>query len=378
MGERLEILRRGKMNYQNILSNFFQNKHVNSDLFQKGDSQISNRYIRIKEFLMKDDFNGFSSDDLFIMQFIKKGWGQDIAALSNMAEAMVNLSIKNPTKSEYKTLMKRILKRALHPKVNPYKKDITKVNNLGKFGYYLEHLNIILGCYQKIVDNHYSELNERVTVHLLNCSMKNSDFHADLLPYSKMKWSADQAAIIYSIWLFDRNNSTSHANQLIERWTSYMNKNQKHSSSGLYKTEVVGIKKYSNQPRGCALAYLIHYMHRFAEKDAKSQWKLFKKHMEVNVMGINGYREYLKSYDGNWTPDSGPIIKGLGIAATGLALNASSTLGDIVTYKALEKGMTKVYKYFEKGDSIPGLNKVTKIGTDLLASSIWLNAETKV
>ena len=95
-------------------------------------------------------------------------------------------------------------------------------------------------------------------------------------------------------------------------------------------------------------------------------------------MGINGYREYLKSYDGNWTPDSGPIIKGLGIAATGLALNASSTLGDIVTYKALEKGMTKVYKYFEKGDSIPGLNKVTKIGTDLLASSIWLNAETKV
>ena len=40
--------------------------------------------------------------------------------------------------------------------------------------------------------------------------------------------------------------------------------------------------------------------------------------------------------------------------------------------------MTKVYKYFEKGDYIPGLNMVTKIGTDLLASSIWLNAETKV
>ena len=140
----------------------------------------------------------------------------------------------------------------------------------------------------------------------------------------------------------------------------------------------LGIKKYSNQPRGCALAYLIHYMHRFAEEDAKSQWKLFKKHMEVKVIGIQGFREYLKSYDGSWTPDSGPIIKGLGIAATGLALNASSTVGDIATYKALEKGMEKVYKYFEKGDYLPGLNMVTKIGTDLLASSIWLNAETKV
>ena len=378
MEERLGISRRIKVNYQNILSNFFQNGHVKSSLFEERDIKIDNRYKRVKEFLMKDNFNGFSSDDLFIMQFIKKGWGQDIAALSNMAEAMVNLSTKNPMKSEYKTLMKQIVNRALHPKVNPYKKDITKVNSLGKFGYYLEHLNIVLGCYQQVVDGDHSDLNERVTLHLLKSSMMHNDYHADLLPYSKMKWSADQAAIIYSIWLFDKNNSTSHANQLIERWTSFMNKNQKHSSTGLYKTEVVGIKKYSNQPRGCALAYLIHYMHRFAEDDAKLQWKLFKKHMDVNIMGVKGFREYLKSYDGHWTPDSGPIIKGLGIAATGLALNASSTVGDIKTYNKLEKGMTKVNKYLEKGDYLPGLNMVTKIGTDLLSSSIWLNAETKM
>ena len=82
----------------------------------------------------------------------------------------------------------------------------------------------------------------------------------------KMKWSADQAAIIYSIWLFDKNNSTSHANKLIEKWLFFMNENQKHASTGLYKTEVMGIKKYSNQPRGCALAYLIHYMYRFLEQ----------------------------------------------------------------------------------------------------------------
>ena len=77
---------------------------------------------------------------------------------------MVNLSIKNPTELEYKVLMKQIAYRALHPKVNPYKKNITKVNNLGKFGYYLEHLNIILGCYYQVVDTSYLELNERVTL----------------------------------------------------------------------------------------------------------------------------------------------------------------------------------------------------------------------
>ena len=119
-------------------------------------------------------------------------------------------------------------------------------------------------------------------------------------------------------------------------------------------------------------------MYRFSSKEAQYQWNQFKKHMMVDIIGIKGFREYLDSYKGSWTPDSGPIIKGLGIAATGLALNASTTVGDKSTYCSLEKGMRKVYKLLEKGDYIPGLNMVTRIGTDVLASSIWLNAETKV
>ena len=130
------------------------------------------RYERIKDFLLQPNFNGFTKDDLFIMQFIKKGWGHDIAALSNMAESMVNLTSANPDqKNEYQLLMKEIVFRALHPKVNPYKKDIKKVRSLGKFGYYLEHLNIILGCYQRIVNEDLVDLNERVTRHLLELSL---------------------------------------------------------------------------------------------------------------------------------------------------------------------------------------------------------------
>ena len=41
------------------------------------------RYERIKDFLLQPNFNGFTKDDLFIMQFIKKGWGHDIAAAFN-------------------------------------------------------------------------------------------------------------------------------------------------------------------------------------------------------------------------------------------------------------------------------------------------------
>ena len=156
-----------------------------------------------------------------------------------------------------------------------------------------------------------------------------------------------------------------------------MNDNCKHKSTGLFQTEVLGTRKYSRQPRGCSMAYLIHYMGRFHPQEAQKQWGLFKKHMTISIMGNTGFREYLKDYKGTWTPDSGPIVKGVGIAATGLALNAASTVGDIKTYNKLNKEMEMVYNIIKKGNIIPGVNMFTKIGTDLLSSSIWLNAETK-
>jgi len=365
------------MDGQNLFGNVFSG-NLGGFFKSKNDSNEYHRFEKIKRFLLKDNFNGFSSDDLFIMQFIKKGWGQDIAALSNMAESLVNLSIKNPNDRQYETLINEVVKRATHPKVNPYKKELQSVRSLGKFGYYLEHLNIVLGCYQRIAGDEYLEINERVSKHLLKNSMSYHNYHADLLPNVNMKWSADQAAIIYSLWVFDQNNSTDLSKEICEKWLDYMNNNRRHRKTGLYQTEVLGTRKYSRQPRGCSLAYLIHYMGRFHPGEAQKQWVLFKKHMTVNIMGNTGFREYLKDYKGSWTPDSGPIVKGVGIAATGLALNAASSVGDMETYEKLEKGMRLVYNIIKRGDIIPGVNMISKIGTDLLSSAIWLNAETKM
>ena len=207
--------------------------------------------------------------------------------------------------------------------------------------------------------------------------MSYANYHADLLPHVKMKWSADQAAILYSLWLYDKNNGTDISSELIQKWLHYMDTKGTHKETGLYKTEVLGTRKYSHQPRGCSLSYLCHYMGKFAPERAKHQWELYKQHMMKKVMGKIGFREYLPDYDGSWSPDSGPIIAGVGIAATGLALNAASTIGDKETYIALEKSMNPVYSIVSKGDNIPILSMLSKLGTDLLSSAIWLNAETK-
>jgi len=340
---------------------------------------MNNRYEKIKDFLTRTDFNGFTKDDLFIMAIIKKGWGHDIAALSNMAEALANLSVSDPKNiDEYSFLINEVVKRAFHKKVSPYRVDINKVKYLGKYGYYLEHLNIILGAYKKITGSDlYKNLNKQISFHLINNSMSYSNYHADLLPHVKMKWSADQAAIIYSVWLYDKNYGTSISGDIIYKWLQYMQEKRTDKNTGLYKTEVLGTRKYSDQPRGCSLSYMIHYMGRFAPKRAAEQWKLYKKHMTKRVFGKIGFREFLPDYEGAWSPDSGPIIAGVGVAATGLGLNAASTVGDKKTFKSLEKTMNPLYSVFKTTESLPIINFLTRIGTDLLSSSIWLNAETK-
>ena len=49
-----------------------------------------------------------------------------------------------------------------------------------------------------------------------------------------MKWSADQAAIIYSLWLFDKNNSTNLSEEISDKWLGYMNHNCKHNYNYTY------------------------------------------------------------------------------------------------------------------------------------------------
>ena len=343
------------------------------------DKNTTRRYNKIKSFLEDDNFNGFTKDHLFIMTFIKKGWGQDIAALSNMAEALVNISYKHQDKShETVRLIETVAKRAMHYKVNPYKKNIEKVDKLGKYGYYLEHLNIILGCYKIITSKDtFENLNKKISKHLLELSMRYNNYHADLLPYVNMKWSADQAAIIYSIWLYDQNYRSSLSIDIIHKWTCYMENYGTDKNTGLYKTEVLGTRKYSNHPRGCAMAYLLHYMAKFKPELAKSKWILYKKHMKKSLFGLTGFREYLESYKGRWTPDSGPIIKGVGVAASGLAMNTASTMGDSETFEELNRSISKFTNTFNNVERFIIKTPLTKIGTDLLSTSIHLNAETK-
>ena len=346
-----------------------------------GSIEENPRFKRIAEFLDRENFDGFTGQDLFIKQIMKKGWGQDIAALSNMAEAIALIPglPRGLSQKRKLDLMQKIIERALHPKVNPWKKPIDRVKDLGHFGYFLEHLNICLGLYHQAGAEDYKGLATRVSEHLAQASLSQSNAHARLLPHVKMRWAADQAAIIYSLWIYDQNYGTALHNEPANRWLKYMHEHGTHQPTGLFITEVMGCHKYSNQPRGCSHSYMVHYMSAWAPDVATQQWRLFKQHMLIKRMGGWGFREYLPDFPGRMTPDSGPIISDIGIAATGLSLKVSTHLDDELDSRRVSmlKTAHRWNSALRGADMIPGLNMASRIGTDLLASSIMLAAEMR-
>ena len=331
---------------------------------------------RLSSFLDRPNFDGFTKKDLFIKRFIGKPWGQDIAALSNMAEGYLNLS-GTQASSEYALLrLGNIAERAVHTKVNPYKKQLIDVASLSFHGYYLEHLNTILGCYKLAGGDDHRELHSRISEHLVKISLQEENAHARLIPHVKMRWCADQAAIINSLWLYDQSNGSNLHAEPAERWLKYIRNHCLHET-GLVKTEVMNCKRYSKQPRGCSLAYLVHYSRSFAPDFAEEQWELFKAHMLSKAYGFSGFREYLVSYKGGMTPDTGPIVGGLGAAASGLAIKTAAYMQDMETFERLSGSSKPIVGLAEVLGFVPVVNMVSAVATDLLATSIQFSALTR-
>ena len=87
---------------------------------------------------------------------------------------------------------------------------------------------------------------------------------------------------------------------------------------------------------------------------------------------------YLPTYKGKWSPDSGPIITGVGIAASGLGMNAATSVKDEETFILIYKGAKVILSILNLVNWIPGVNIISRIANDLLASAIFLNAKTKL
>jgi hypothetical protein len=273
-------------------------------------------------------FDGLGPTDVFVKPFAA-------VFLSHSAVGFMNVALSDDTRrKEVSTVLDEVARRVQLADVSPYKKSIVKVKALGDHNLYLSHLNLVIGARRLISgDPSHDGLHRRVSRHLVQKSVSDKTAHARSYPRSA-RFPADQAALLASLHLYDLAHGTTLSKRPVARWLDHM-KRARHKKYGLHRSSLSPSFKAAHLPRGCALSWTVLYMAQFAPAEARALYSRYRSQFYTHIAGWGGFREYPHGVDGSMDVDSGPIIFGMGVAATGIGLGSARLFGDRRAYSSI-------------------------------------------
>jgi len=252
---------------------------------------------------------------------------------SHLAQGVSNLDLCVHQPEDCTPLLEEILLET------GVKQEQTLPEPLLENGLYLAHLNIVLGSYQRVThDDHYRKLNQQISEKLAQWSSDDSQKH--VRSYAKLphKWPADQAAVLYSLYLYDQNYNTALSQRPIQEWLDFMHTKATNKEWELPYSNITG-KSNASIPRGCALSWSVMYMAHFAPTEANSLWNKYKEHFWDKGLLISGFREWPLGEERGQDGDSGPIFYGIGASASAFGMAAAKLQQDKDVFSRLKQNL---------------------------------------
>jgi hypothetical protein len=244
--------------------------------------------------------------------------GFRIVALSHVADGCASRVEDDPAVT--RTCIEHALARALATK--PKGLDLDS----GRAGLWLTHLALILGDGDASGPCLDEKLHRRIVEGLAQSSMKDPTGHTSSFTDKRERWPADQAATLAAIRRYD----VAHGVHVVDKpFAKYREQLAKavDPKTGLPWSEAHGWGT-GKLPRGCAITYSVRYLAEVDRSLATSWWSAFKEHFLVDRGLLIGFREWPPGVDRPADADSGPIVRGVGAAATAFGIAASRAMDD--------------------------------------------------
>jgi len=290
---------------------------------------------------LESSFDGYGASDVLVPQFA-------VVALSHFAAGLMNVWTAEPDRqAEMAALLDEVVRRATHPSVVPLSlgdRQPFDATMLDDQNLYLSHLGVILGIRRIVACSggrqcpraeESDAMHARVVEHLRDRTLASPVAHAPSYPGSPM-WPADQAVTLLALRLYDEIHHTHLLDAPLEGWLRTM-KTHTDPATGLFQSSVSPLV-YAKTPRGCALSWTSLYFAQVDPEVAREQYQRYRDHMSADVLGIGGFREWpIDREKGGMDADSGPILGGVGMAATGLGLGPARLFGDADRYTAIRR-----------------------------------------
>ncbi len=233
-----------------------------------------------------------------------------------------------------------------------------------KDGLYRSHLNLILGARDALGPDPEPAVHEALTRQLAEESLSAPTRHVASYASSPYRWPADQAATLASLARYDAAHGTALHQAPLEAWKTYVQTKALDEKLGLPWSEATGKAKGAKQPRGCAQSWVTRYLTELDPPLAAKWWSAYRAHYFTRTGPFAGFREWPPGVQHPADVDSGPILLGVGVAASAFAIGAARSQGDEALAKELESSADTVSR-------IPGAGRAAGM---LLAQAIRFQA----
>lgn len=314
---------------------------------------------------LREPFQGYSERQTLLAGF-------QVVALSHMACGLANVALQDPSKkAEAIELIDETIKRARSKYVAPLPGFTERPKVWKKQNLYLSHFNMILGAYRVAGgDPRYDALHTQVTRFLSDATLHEPDYTLESFGGGD-KWPADQTVTLCSLYMYDRVHNTAFSKKAIQGWLAMMEKERTDPVLHVHDS-YLSHDPMQKLPRGCALSWSSLYMAQFAPKEARELYQHYRRSYFRSVMGLGGFREWPPGKNYGMDADTGPILFGIGFAASGLAIGPMRLFHDEDAYKTVMRTGALV------GVPFRWQGQRRYLFAPLLGEAILLNGETAV
>ncbi|MEW6432126.1 MAG: hypothetical protein AB1730_11525 [Myxococcota bacterium] len=232
---------------------------------------------------------------------------------------------------------------------------------------WLTHLNLVLGAADAVGPCPDEALHRALSEKLAALSTADAWAHAPSWAKLPLRWPADQSATLASLARYDRAHGAHTLDAPLARWREAITTKGMNATYALPVSEVTGRGPGASLPRGCAQSFISRYLAEADPALSATWWKAYREHFLVRVAGLPGFREWPKGVERKGDVDSGPILLGVGAAASAFGIAAARAQGDAALAAQLESSADFVLATGAGGSA----------ATTLLAQAIRFQARTQ-
>lgn len=246
--------------------------------------------------------------------------------------AYVNIALKDSSQRKNSVLQaEKLIDLAIISVVKRVRPPEGRLENLRFYqnhATYLGQLNLALGAYYLISDDErYSKLHT-VLSDVLHAAIVETEGRS-LNSFPDYSWPFDTIPVLVSLHLYDMKTSTKRSRKMIDQHLEWVRDKASHPRYELPYSRIDNATGKGREfPRGCDLSFRLCFLSHLNQVYARRLYEKYTASHWIDNGLLAGFSEWPKGVNRFEDIDSGPIVMGVGLGATGMGLAATIACKD--------------------------------------------------